>query len=249
MGTRTRSMALAAAFCAALLTAAPASAAGPTSTPPRPTDTAPTSEFGPLGKWMLKEHCAFPDDCPISDWLGHPYDGKTLDEPINVILVDRSSPTPHQAVEKLTAAMERAGFPSRAGHSSGYHALLPDAHGTPTPHRQQPHASDHAFADAPFFAPLIDHGRVFGPARFAGGFVWTAALSAERPGLYHEPDGSWSFTHDYVSFDSARDKLCTAVVVTGAGRCGAAVDLGNAYDRGSVTTGDHDGRAAVIDLG
>ncbi|MEV8323776.1 hypothetical protein [Kitasatospora sp. NPDC056731] len=249
---RTSISALAAFCCATVLTVAQTPSASATSetrppSPPGDTDTVATP-YGPLGKWMLQIDCQYPDNCGISNWLGHPYKGNTLYEPINVILVDKSSSTQDEAIEKLGKDMKAAGFPARIGHTNGYHALLPDAHGTPTPHGQQPSASDHAFADAWFFAPLIDHGRVFGPTRTGDGYVWTAALSAEKPGIYIDPDGRPSFTHDYASFKDARNKLCADMTASGAGRCGFPVDMKNEYNEGSITTGDHDGRAAVIEL-
>lgn len=188
--------------------------------------------YGALGKWMLK-------GSEIASWIGQKVGGKTLYEPINVIIVDRTATTPEEATARLIAAMTTSTFPARWRHSDGYSGTIDGL----TYAQQPPNATNKAFSDANTLLPN-NHGRVFGPSPLAdGGFVWTAQFSREKVGFVGIKP-----THVYVSFQQARDAVRDNFVAASAGELIGDVDLGNAYSSDSITTGDADGRAVVLEL-
>lgn len=196
-------------------------------TPP-PADAAVSTAYGSIGVWMLQSSGA------VANWLGQSYQGKSLYEPIDVVLVDRTSSTAAAATAKLTDSLTAAGFPVRSLHSTGYQAFIDGQKYS----QQPPDGSNSAFSDA-IAIETNDHGRVFGPAPSAGGgFVWTAAFSRENFAVV---------THTYASFTQARDNVRTALVAKGGTDLGS-ISLGNTYDTDTTSTGDHDGRAVVIAL-
>jgi hypothetical protein len=199
-----------------------------------PTDVVHTI-YGDIGKWMLLPTSSGPQ---ISDWLGQKYYGRNLLEPINVVIVDTTSTTAAESEQKLIDSLTAAGFPPRVKHSTGYEGSIDGVD-----YDQEPTGAEEAFSDGIYLFPN-DHGRFFGPAPAADGtgFVWVAALSRERVGVYN-----WGFTHRYVSFDRARDALRDALVGAGATDLGT-VDLGNRVNNATQTTGDSDGYAVVIQL-
>lgn len=190
--------------------------------------------YGDIGKWMLRPTSAGPQ---ISDWLGQKYWGRNLLEPINVVIVDTTSTTAAESAQKLIDALTAAGFPAKEKHSTGYEGSIDGVDYT-----QEPTGAEQAFSDG-FYVFPNDHGRFFGAAAVDGvGFVWVAALSRERVGIYNR-----AFTHRYVSFVRARDDLRDALVRTGATDLGT-IDLDNAVNNATQTTGDSDGFAVVIRL-
>lgn len=199
---------------------------------PSPTDMTLTP-YGDIGQWMLQP------DGQIADWLGQPYEGKTMYEAINVIVVDPTSRTPQESVDRLQAAMAQAGFLSRQIHSGGYQGIVDG-----TVYSQQPTANLEAFSDA-FFLLTNDHSRMFGPAPAAHGtgYVWITSASRETLGVSDQ-----AFTHVYVSFEDAREALRGALVDSGAGTDLGLTPMDNKVDTATITTGDHDGYAAVISL-
>jgi VCBS repeat-containing protein len=183
---------------------------------PQPGDVVSTA-YGDVGIWMLKS------DGQIANWGGQTHDGKTLLEPVNVIIIDPTSTTREESIKKLNRAMTAAGFPADGPHSTGYQGIIDGV-----TYGQQPTGILQAFDDS-----QSDHGRIFGPAPAADGqgYVWTGAFSTE------------SATHGYVSFDTARDALARRLVLSGAATRLDDVDMGNAG-----ITGDHDGHAVVLQL-
>ena len=91
----------------------------PTPVAPSPADQV-TTEYGDIGKWMLEW------TGNIADYGGLPYEGRTVLEPINVVIVDPTSKSALGAAWKLNAAMRRAGFPPRLFHSTGFRGLIDD---------------------------------------------------------------------------------------------------------------------------
>lgn len=206
-----------------------------TTVAPSPSDVVQTP-YGELGKWMLNP------DGSVANWGGQKYFGnKTLVEPINVILVDPTSTTPEESTAKLNKDMTKAGFPAQQVHSTGFQGNIDG-----TIYGQQPSGPLQAFSDNLYVLPN-DHARVFGPAPVAqadgGGYVWTAAASTETPGIY-----AGAFTHRYVSFDLARDILVIRLLLSGGATFVGVVPMNNQYNDGTVSTGDHDGYAVVLQL-
>ncbi|WP_167107086.1 hypothetical protein [Mycobacterium sp. DL592] len=199
--------------------------------PPSATDAAHTP-YGDIGKWMLQS------GNQVADWGGVKHGCKTLYEPINIVIVDSTSTSVAQSIQRLDAAMAAAGFPSVSIHSTGFTGIIDGVVYT-----QLPAATLQAYSDGNFLLPN-NHGRVFGPAPLPGGtgYVWTASFSRERVGLYQLLP-----KHLYVSFRTAREALRAGLVRAGGTDLGL-VNLGNTYSTRAASTGDHDGYAAVVML-
>lgn len=199
---------------------------------PSPTDQA-TTEYGEIGKWMLQWNGE------IADYGGLPYEGKTVLEPVNVIIVDPTSKTALGAALRLNAAMRRAGFPPRFFHSTGFRGLIDDQR-----YRQQPRGLLVGYSDD-FFLATNNHGRIFGPdpVETSSGFVWSGAFSREELAFINGLP-----RHTFVSSNQARDALAAKLVASGRATLGGSVSLNNAYNTDTTTTGDHDGYAVVLVL-
>jgi hypothetical protein len=181
-----------------------------------------------IGRWMIAR------DGTIAHWLGEIVDGKRLHEPINVILIDEGAASADDARQRLIAAAAAAGFPVRFGHSTGYHGFIGGAL-----YSQLPQGRDDAFSNR-IFEESNNHGRIFGPHRVEGGYVFTGAFSRERVNLLEWPG------HRYASFNDARDAFARGLSARTAFKASGFVPLGNAIDEPQITTGDHDGRAVLL---
>lgn len=199
---------------------------------PSPTDQAPT-QYGDIGKWMLQPNGE------IADYGELPYEGRIVLEPVNVIIVDPTSRSSLEATWRLNAAMRRAGFPPRLGHTTGFRGLIDDQR-----YRQQPRGLLVGYADDSFLV-TNNHGRIFGPdpVETATGYVWSGAFSTEEFVFYNGLP-----RHGYVSANQARDELAAQLVASGRATLGGTVLLSNAYNTDTTTTGDHDGYAVVVVL-
>jgi hypothetical protein len=181
-----------------------------------------------VGRWMIAR------DGSIAHWLGEIVNGKRLHEPINVILIDEGATSAEDASKRLVAAATAAGFPVRFGHSTGYRGFIGGVL-----YSQLPQGRDDAFSNR-VFEESNNHGRIFGPHRFEGGYVFTGAFSRERVNLLEWPG------HRYASFNDARDAFARGLDARTAFKAAGFVPLGNAVDDAQITTGDHDGRAALM---
>lgn len=183
-----------------------------------------------LGKWMYT---------PLlkrANWLGVPYKGKTLYEPVNVIIADAFAATPEAAHERLTAAMKESGFPSRWGHSTGYLAVIDGA-----PWARLNGKKHHAFSDASW-NKANNHGRIFGPVFFNGKYWFAAAFSRQNVNLLRK------VRHRYVSFNEARDKFAWAMNDSTPYRVSRFISMENAIiGSDKESTGDHDGLAVFLE--
>jgi hypothetical protein len=188
--------------------------------------------YGDIGKWLLEP------SGQISDFGGAPFDGKTLLEPINVIILDPNSTTADEAKAKLNTDLTLAGFPSLPVHSTGFQGTIDGL-----TYGQQPTGILDAFSNNLFLLP-DDHARAFGPdpVQTSTGYVWTVAASREQFGLV-----GLLPTHTLVSYNAARDELASRLILSGATLVGI-VPLSNAVDSATETTADHDGYAIVIRL-
>ena len=198
---------------------------------PRPTDVAHTV-YGDIGAWLLQA------GGKIANYGGVRHGGKTVLEPVNVIILDPTSKSSAESAARLDAAMTRAGFPAQPIHSTGFTGIIDGAS-----YGQKPTGFLQAYSDNFFLFPN-DHGRMFGaaPAANGAGYVWSGAFSTEQLNPANP------FTHEYVSSDTARAALARRLVASGAATVVGVVPLGNAYDDGTLTTGDHDGYAVVLQL-
>jgi hypothetical protein len=198
---------------------------------PSPADVVQTP-YGDIGKWLLQPNGQ------ISTFGGERLGGKTLLEPINVIILDPTSTSTAESAAKLNADLSRAGFPAMPVHSTGFQGIVGD-----TTFGQQPAGLLEAFSNNLFVLP-DDHARAFGPAPVPDGpgYVWTVAVSREQFGL-----NGFLPTHVLVSYNAARDELASRLILSGATLVGI-VPLSNAADDPTHTTGDHDGYAIVLRL-
>ncbi|EHM17141.1 hypothetical protein MBOL_37270 [Mycobacteroides abscessus subsp. bolletii BD] len=201
--------------------------------PPTPAGTAETP-YGRIGKWMINS------DGKIANWIGRPLDGRTLYEPVNVILVDRNSTTVEEARENLIATLGKAGFPNYLAHSStGYSGILGDS-----VYGQYPNGLMQVFSNGPFYV-TNDHGRVFGPSPAAlpdgSGYLWSMSISRESGYLEGSP------IHQYVTFEGAEADLTQGLRGVGVRQL-PDVNLDNVYNTSTITTGDNNGSASVFDI-
>ena len=182
-------------------------------------------------KWMLD-----PDLLP-AHWMGGLVQGKALIEPINLVIIDGLSRNPEDARINLERALVQAGFPIRYGHSSGYFAYVGGRL-----YSQLPASPHKAYSDNPFELPN-DHGRVFGPVLMSGHFVFVAGFSREGIAPLDK------VKHRYLSFNRARDRVAERLDQRTAFKRKGFADLRNHLTADPThTTGDHDGRAAVLEL-
>lgn len=170
-------------------------------------------------------------------WLGEKVGGRTLREPVNVLLIDRAARSPQEATTRLLAAMIAAGYGPRGGHSTGYFG---EVGGKLYP--MLPTGPGEAFSDAPFFVPN-NHGRIFGPIPVMNGYAFTGAFSLEGVRLLPRPG------HSYRSFGVAREDLADKLSARTVFKRAGYVDLGSRIDTPTETTGDHDGRAVLLVAG
>lgn len=192
-----------------------------------------STQYGDIGKWMLDRNGE------ISDWGGQPHDGKTLLEPVNIIIVDETSTTPEEAKRKLNSAMFWSGFPPQPIHSGGFQGEIDD-----TVYGQKPVLPLFGYSNN-FFLFTNDHGRIFGPdpMETEQGYVWTGSFSTEAFTFYN-----FLPAHSYVSSNMARNALAMQMIMSGRATYGGVVPLENSYNTDTVTTGDHDGYAVVLIL-
>jgi hypothetical protein len=198
----------------------------PGSVPVSPDDQARPAGLPPIGKWLLDKNEE------VAHWLGRRVRGLVLDEPVNVLIRIRTSGSPEAALKKFLAAAKAAGFFPRPGHSNGYSALLDGSA------RGQ---EKETFSDKPFLVSN-DHFRLFGPVRQGDSYYFSAAISREKV------DG-FPPTHEYSSFNKARDLFAAKMKAKGGAGIDGRIPLDNAIpDDGIQTTGDHDGSAVLLEL-
>lgn len=217
---------------AGLSACAPANDAGPKADPatfrPAEGDVTSVQDFGEMGRWMITP------ELKNATWLGESYQGKTLHEAINVILLDKAASTPEQATERMLTAMNQAGYGPKNMHSTGYYGYLNgELKG------QYPQGKGEAFSDNPWYKSN-NHGRIFGPFKTDGGYVFIGAFSREDFKLLPKP------RHTYNSFMVAREDLADQLTRQTVFKRSTYVDLGSTLDTPTDSTGDHDGRAVLL---
>lgn len=186
-------------------------------------------DIGKIGLWMVTKTLV------NATWLGEKVGGRTLHEPINVILLDRAAQTPEDATARLRDAMTNAGYGPKSMHSDGYYGFINDRL-----YAQHPTTGKGlAFSDGPWYSSN-NHGRLFGPAKVSGGYVTTGAVSRENFRLLPSPG------HPYNSFQVTREDLANQLDAKTNFKRAGYVNLGSVIDTPSDTTGDHDGRAVLL---
>jgi hypothetical protein len=197
-----------------------------------PADITHPENLPTIGKWMIDRVGS------IAHWLGEMSEGKALREPINVILVDEGASDAEDAKRRIVAAATSAGYPIRFGHSTGYGGFIGGVL-----YAQLPAGRDDAFSNA-IFEVSNNHGRIFGPHRDGGSYVFVGAFSREQVRLFHSPH------HGYASFNRARDDFSQNLDGRTPFKRVGFVNLSNAIvGDAKVTTGDHDGLAVLLRAG
>ena len=182
-----------------------------------------------VGRWLLTGR-----EVP-ANWLGQKFQGKMMQEPINLIFVDEIAATPEAAVQYLLESCESIGYLSRRGHSSDYRGQLGNI-----VYPQLPRQENHAFSNAMYILPN-NHGRIFGPHFFAGRYYFAGALSRESINLFSE------VRHVYASFEKAKQDFAVRMKAGGRYSVVGAVAMENVFlPSESMTTGDHDGTAVLL---
>lgn len=199
---------------------------------PTPADQVPTV-YGDIGKWILQSNGE------ISNYGGLPYQGRTVLEPVNVIIVDPTSTSAAEAACKLNTVMFWSGYPAQPIHSTGFQGTIDDV-----TYGQQPTGPLLGYSDNFFLFPN-NHGRIFGPdpVETSAGYVWSGSFSTEEFVIYDLLP-----RHAYVSSNLARNALAIRLLASGRATYGGMVALDNSYNTATTTTGDHDGYAVVIVL-
>lgn len=206
--------------------------AAPKSLPFQATDRAELPEDLQVGPWLLTGQ-----EVP-ANWLGQKLQGKTMREPINIILVDEVASTPAAAIRYLLDSCEQIGYRSRRGHSSDYRGQFANQIYT-----QLPRELNHAFSNALYVLPN-NHGRIFGPHPHRGKFYFAGAFSREGIDLFAE------VRHVYVSFEMAKQDFAARLQASGRYVVTGAADLQNVLPaHAAMTTGDHDGTAILLRRG
>lgn len=196
---------------------------------PPPEMVAQPQELPQIGKWMLTAQNE------PAHWLGELYQGKNLREPISIVVVDTLVPSAGEARNHLVQNFAAVGYPIREGHSSGHRGYIDGI-----VYEQIPEGKEQAFSNEPA-ERHNNHGRLFGPHPYQGGWLFTAAFSRERM----EPLDK--VRHRYVSFNQAHDDLSQQLDGKTDYRIKKSLDLENALvDDSAVTTGDHDGIAVLL---
>jgi hypothetical protein len=201
----------------------------PSSWPPAAETVANPPGLPQISKWMLDAQYE------PAHWLGGSYRGKRLREPINIVIVDTAAPSADDARKRLLQNLAAAGYLVREGHSTGYRAYIDGV-----VYEQLPGGQEQAFSNEPF-EMHNNHGRMFGPHSYDGGWIFIGAFSRERMDLMEK------VKHCYVSFNQARDDLSQRLDGKTDYRIRAFLDLGNALlGDPSFTAGDHDGIAVLL---
>ncbi len=183
---------------------------------------------GAVGRWMITKNLE------NATWLGEKVGGRTLREPINVVLIDGFAKTPEDATRRMLEAMNRAGYGPKNMHSDGYYGYLNgELRG------QYPQGKGQAFSDGPWYA-ANNHGRVFGPFVVRDRTIFIASFSRENFRWLPTPG------HPYSSFQVAREDLGQQMSANTIFKAQGYLDLGSALDTPTETTGDHDGRALLL---
>jgi hypothetical protein len=198
---------------------------------PHFTEVTLTGGFPAICKWMYQENME------KAHWLGLKWENKNLIEPINIVFIDAISKTVAESNDRLTENLIKAGYSKKPHHSSGYISYIGNAF-----YPQLPREKYHAFSNR---VAEIDnnHGRIFGPYRHNGKYVYSGAFSRE----VIEPFSK--MRHHYGSFDRARDELSQSLDKNSEFKIVKFINLNNTIVGDTEnTTGDHDGVAVVLAL-
>lgn len=179
-----------------------------------------------IDPWM------FENNGSPATWLGFKINGRTLYEPIDIIIVDTISISGEASATLIKQRFATAGFDERPGHSSDYMGRMNNTDFTQLPDT----SSNRAFSNY-LWAFTNDHARLFGPYQNNGIYFWIGSVSREM-----------GISHEYVSFKKAVDELERCLVQFASVKNLGRYNLHNAINSDTLTTGDHTGFAPVLQL-
>jgi hypothetical protein len=194
-------------------------------------DISTLKNYPAIGKWMYQ------DDMQKAHWLGVKWEGKSLIEPINIIFIDSISKTRTESLDALFKNLKIAGYADKPHHSSGYIGFIGGVF-----YPQLPAERHHAFSNE---VAEIDnnHGRIFGPHRASGKYIYTASFSRESI------DPASKVMHHFSSFNRARDEFSQNLDKKTPYKVSGFASLDNAIiNNRENTTAEHDGIAVVLHL-
>lgn len=180
-----------------------------------------------IDKWMHDNK----NDSPAT-WLGMRYHGKTLYEPINLIIIDTISRSAKASEDLIKHRFANAGFDTRQGHSANYKSKMDDQYFDQFPKL----GSNEAFSNY-IWSFTNDHARLFGPYQKDSIYFWTGAASREL-----------GLAHNYLTFKGAVNEIKTQLVKFSSVKSLGQYNLNNTQNNTSDTTGDHDGKAEVLQI-
>ncbi|MEI6286457.1 MAG: hypothetical protein WCP79_08145 [Bacillota bacterium] len=197
-----------------------------------------------IGKWMINtsKQPNYPADW-ISQSYPDPSDGnikKALVEPINIMIIDRVSKTEQEAIEKIDSETKKAGYLRWILHSAGYKAFIFNDYHWQLFNGGLLNAT--CYQTKSPFEPN-NHGRIFGPVRVNDFWLFTAAFSREKLGLFTGK----VVTHDYVSFLYAATDFADQMNNATEYKLKGKIALNNIIKRSDQFVGDHDGCAIILE--
>lgn len=182
-----------------------------------------------LGKWMLTR------DKEIAHWLGQTYQGKKIQEPINIIMIDEVSVSSEEAIKFMYDSCINAKYLSRTGHSSDYLGEIAGRH-----YKQIPSEPNHAFSNELYILPN-NHGRFFGPHQMNSKYYFVGALS--REGI----NALAKIKHSFVSFKTAQEDFAVRMDERSSYKILGKYDMRNSIQNDkALSTGDHNGTGIVL---
>jgi hypothetical protein len=170
-------------------------------------------------------------------WMGEKYKKKYIVEPINVIVIDSISISKEESITNLEQACIKAGYSKNTGHSSGYVGLI---NGITV--NQIPKETRVAFSDNSYWKEN-NHGRFFGPYYTNNKqWIYIGQFSREKFVLFA------MIHHKYISFNASRNDFTKKMNILTEYQIIDKIKLNNIFQNISVTSGDHDGNAVVLEL-
>ncbi|WP_339095218.1 hypothetical protein WDJ50_11495 [Deinococcus sp. VB142] len=178
---------------------------------------------GQMGVWVLRQ------DRTRADVDGLKVQGRSLREPVNVVMVDLFAKSPQEALLRVTSALDRVGLNPADGYTHGYQAYLNGDFAPEVPAGQ-------TFARG-LGTAREERLRLFGPWKYGEGYVFLAGIAAQNV-----TGQGRSFSDFMVTREDLAEQLNTRTPFRKKGY----VDLLSKVDTPRETTADHDGCAVVF---
>jgi hypothetical protein len=183
------------------------------------------SEFPEIGKWLLDRNKK------PSLWLNRKLDGKIIWEPINIIIRDTISKSIKESKRLLNVSLFKSGFKIRWGHITPRYANIGGII-----YEFLPGIYFHAYSDS-IWLKENNHGRFFGPHFQNDIYYYCGAVSRET-----------AITHKYISFSLARNQFIKMLTEKSGTRFIKYFEMDNIIMNDTETTGDHDGKAILLEF-